>query len=81
LQADTIISVNKEITGDGYYEAVVRTVATKQVSRVYGYILANDSEALYHHIYLDDIQLMKYNYGSKALTAPQTDSIPSALSE
>ena len=82
LQADTIISVNKEITGDGYYEAVIRTVATKRVSRVYGYILVNDSEALYHHIYLNDIQLMKYNYGSKALTAPQTDSIPSsALSE
>ena len=26
---------------------------------------------------MDDIKLMKYNYGSKALTAPQTDSIPS----
>ncbi len=80
VQTDSIISVSKEITGDGYYEAVVRTVENKPVSRVYGYILVNDSEVLYHHIYLDDIQLMKYNFGSKALTAPQTDSIPSAPS-
>jgi hypothetical protein len=78
VQTDTIISVNKEITGDGYYEAVVRTVDAKPVSRVYGYILMNDSETSYHHIYLDNIQLMKYNFGSKALTAPQTDSIPTS---
>ena len=70
IQADTIISVNKEIPGDGYYEAVIKTVATKQVKQVYGYITVNNADALYHRIYLDDINLMKYNYGSKALTAP-----------
>ena len=73
VQADTIISVNQEITGDGYYETVVRTVATKQILRVYGYILMNETEASYHRIYLNDIRLMKYNYDSKALTAPQDD--------
>lgn len=78
VQADTIISVNQEITGDGFYEAVVKTVATKQVNRVYGYITMNNAEPLYRRVYLDDIQLMKYNYGSKALTAPQTDTIPSS---
>ena len=77
VQADTIISVSNKITGDGYYETVLRTVATKQVKRVYGYIMLHDSTASYHRIYMDDIKLMKYNYGSKALTAPQTDSIPS----
>ena len=71
--ADTIISVNKDVTGDGYFEATVRTVATKQVRRVYGYILMNDAEASYHAIFLKNIRLMKYNYGSKALTAPQTE--------
>ncbi|MDR1116313.1 MAG: DUF4296 domain-containing protein [Tannerella sp.] len=76
VHADTIISVNKDITGDGYYEAILKTVATKQVKRVYGHIVINDSDALYHRIYIDDIRLMKYNYGSKALTAPQTDSLP-----
>jgi hypothetical protein len=73
VQADTIISVNKEITGDGYYEAIVQTVATKQVSRVYGYVFLNEADASYHRIYLSDIRLMKYNYGSKALTAPQEE--------
>lgn len=77
VHADTIISVNQEISGDGYFETVLRTIATKQVKRVYGYVQVNMADASYHRIYLDDIQLMKYNYGSKALTAPQTDSIPS----
>jgi hypothetical protein len=76
VHADTIISVYKDITGDGYYEAILRTVATKQVKRVYGYVMTSDTAASYRRIYIDDIQLMKYNYGSKALTAPQTDSLP-----
>jgi uncharacterized protein (UPF0248 family) len=77
VQADTIISVRSQITGDGYYETVLRTVATKQVKRIHGYIMMNDSAPSYHRIYMDDMKLMKYNYGSRALTAPQTDSIPS----
>ena len=74
VMADTIISVNKDITGDGYYEAIVKTIATKQIIRVYGYITINNAQSSYHRIYLDDINLMKYNYGSKALTAPQDSS-------
>ena len=73
VHADTIITVNKEIAADGFYEAILRTVATKQVSRVYGYILINGADASYHRIYLSDIRLMKYNYGSKALTAPKPE--------
>lgn len=71
VHADTVIFVNKDITEDGYVEAVLRTVATKQVQRVYGYIFFNDVEASYDRIFLSDIRLMKYNYGSSALTAPQ----------
>ena len=70
VHSDTIISLYKEINGDGYYEAILRTIATKQVIRVYGYITANTTD----RIYLDNISLMKYNYGSKALTAPQDPS-------
>jgi hypothetical protein len=76
VHADTVISVSREIDGDGYCAAVLRTVATKQVKRVYGAVVINDADASYHRIYIDDIRLMKYNYGSKALTAPQTDTIP-----
>ena len=60
LQADTIISINKEITGDGYYEAVVRTIDSLDVKRIYGYIYLNESDAAFHRIYLNDIRLMKY---------------------
>ena len=83
VHADTIISVSKEITDDGYYEAIVRTIATKQVKQVYGYITVNNAEASYHRIYIDYISLMKYNYGSKALTAPQAPIVqqPPAISQ
>ena len=74
VHADTIISINKELDVDGYYETIIRTVATKQVLRVYGYITVNNAEASYHRIYLNNINLMKYNYGSNALTAPQDPS-------
>ena len=59
VQMDTIISVNKEIVGDGYYEAVVQTVGNKDVMRVYGYVLMNEGDDFYHRIYLNDIRLMK----------------------
>jgi hypothetical protein len=61
VQADTIISISKEITGDGYYEASVGTLADKVVSRIYGYILLHDIDVAVHRIYLNDIRLMKYN--------------------
>ena len=71
VHADTIITVKKDITGDGFYETIVQSVVTKQVRRVFGYVFMNDAEASYQRIYLHDIRLMKYNHGSKALTAPQ----------
>ena len=60
VQADTIISTTKEISGDGYHEAIIRTLSTTNVTRIYGYILMNEAEATYHRIYLNDIRLMKY---------------------
>ena len=74
VHADTIISVNNELDSDGYYETILRTIATKQVIRVYGYVTVNNADVSYHRIYIDDINLMKYNYGSKALIDPQSDT-------
>ena len=63
IQADTIITVSKDITADGDYEAIIRTLATKDVQRVYGYILMKEADAIYHRIYLNDIRLVKYKAG------------------
>jgi len=70
LQSDTIISVNQDVYGDGYYETVMRTATSKPVIRIYGYIRMEDDDSPYHQVYVDDIRLMKYNLDSKALTAP-----------
>jgi hypothetical protein len=74
--SDTTISTSKTIDEDGYVEATVKTIVDKQVRRVYGYVFFNDRNLYYNSVYLNNIRLMKYNYGSKAATAPQTDSIP-----
>ena len=71
IQADTIVSIRQEIAGDGYHEALLRTVADKNVLQIYGYIFMNEADASYQRIYLNDIRLMKYNYGSKALEGLQ----------
>ena len=60
VQADTIISVQKEITDDGFYETIVRTIDSLDVKRIYGYIYLNEPDAAFHRIYLNDIRLMKY---------------------
>jgi hypothetical protein len=65
VQTDTIISACCEITGDGFYEASLKTVADRNVQRIYGYVLINDADASYHRIYLNDIRLMKYNHPSE----------------
>lgn len=71
---DTIITVNDQILHDGYHETILKSIATKQVKRVYGHIFLNNADSSsYHKIYLDSLNLMKYNYGKLELAA--TDSI------
>jgi hypothetical protein len=60
VQGDTVIFVHKEIIGDGYFEATLKTIDTMQVNRIFGYVFVNNAENC-HRIYLNDIQLMKYN--------------------
>lgn len=73
-QGDTTITVNNKITGDGVYETVLKTLPTKQVKRVYGYIRMDNKDTSYYKVYIDSLRLMKYNYGSGGLTLPK-DSI------
>ena len=65
MQSDTTMVVSKTIDKDGYFEVTVRTKATKQVRRVYGYIRMNHVDSTYNKIYIDDIKLMKYKYGKR----------------
>jgi hypothetical protein len=67
VQGDTIVTVNKEITEDGHFEAVLKTVEARPVNRIFGYVFINHAER-YWRIYLDDIRLMKYNKSLEADT-------------
>jgi hypothetical protein len=73
-QNDTVLYVNKRITKDGYQEAVIRGLPTRQVRRVYGYIRMDNTAKDYYKVYVDSLNLMKYNYGSPAMPAT-ADSI------
>lgn len=64
-QRDTTIRATQTITKDGYYQTVVRTLATRQVRRVYGSIWMNNADSVYHKIYIDSLDLMRYNYGTE----------------
>lgn len=68
-QGDTTIITHKKITEEGYHQAVVRGMPTKQIRRVYGYIRMDNTDTDYSKIYIDSLNLMKYNYGSPALEA------------
>ena len=63
-QGDTIVSVISKITQDGYIETVLKTLPTIQVKQVYGSIFMNNADSCYYKVYVDSLNLMKYNYGS-----------------
>jgi uncharacterized protein (UPF0248 family) len=65
-QNDTTIIVNNKIDRDGYYELIVRTLPVRKVKRVHGYVRLNESAVPYHKIYLNDLSMMKYRYGTEA---------------
>ena len=65
-QNDTTIIMKNSITSDGYHEMILRTLAIQRVKRVYGYIRFNENVVPYHKIYLNDLSMMKYRYGSEA---------------
>jgi hypothetical protein len=73
-QNDTVLYVNKRIMKDGYHEVILKGVPTKQIRRVYGYIRMDNTAKDYYKVYVESLNLMKYNYGSPAMPA-QTDSV------
>lgn len=62
---DTTITVSTQITEDGYHEAVLRTMPTRKVRRVYGYIRMDNSDTTYYKVYVDSLNLVRYNYGTE----------------
>ena len=72
-QDDTTLFARSNVTHDGYHTLQLKTLAVKQVKRVYGYLRLSVSDSAFHKIYVDRINLMKYRYGSSALA--QADSL------
>lgn len=66
-QGDTIVTVNESIKHDGYQEIWLKTVPTKRVKRVYGYIRLDNTAPDYYKVYIDSLSLIKYNYGSELI--------------
>ncbi|MDR1675652.1 MAG: DUF4296 domain-containing protein [Tannerella sp.] len=75
-QGDTILTVKSIVGRDGPHEMYLKTIPTKRVNRVYGYIRLHTADTAFHKIYLDGFSLMKYRYGSPAIAA--MDSIRAA---
>lgn len=70
-QIDTIITTNQTIKQDGYHEIVLKSLPTQRVKQVYGYIRLDNADSTYYKIYLDSINLMKYNYRSGPTALPK----------
>lgn len=64
-QGDTVITVNDKILKDGYHETILRTLPTKQVKSISGFIRLDgkDDSTSYFKVYVDSLNLMRYNYG------------------
>ena len=80
-QGDTIVTVNDKVLRDGYHETVLKTVPTKQVKRVYGYIFMNNADSSYYKVYLDSLNLMKYNYGRLTDMAKDSSAVKISTAE
>jgi len=63
-QNDTTIVINEQIRTDGYHETMLKSLPTKRVKRVYGYIRLDNKDMNYYKIYTDSIRLMRYNFKS-----------------
>ena len=57
--------MNDKVLKDGYHETTLRTLPTKQVKSVYGFIRLDgkDDSTSYFKVYVDSLNLMRYNYG------------------
>lgn len=53
---------------------ILKTIPTKKVKRVFGYIRMDNMDTTYYKVYIDSLSLMKYNYGKELAELPK-DSI------
>jgi hypothetical protein len=75
-QRDTTVVLKNTITNDGYHEIIFRSIPTQRIRQVYGYIRFNGSTHPYHKIYLNDLQMTKYLYGSEAFAKKELQIDP-----
>jgi hypothetical protein len=59
---DTTVAVNETIRTEGYHTITLKTLPTKPVRKVYGYIRMDNAESDYYKIYIDSLSLIKYNH-------------------
>ena len=55
-------------------DTTLKTIPTKKVKRVFGYIRMDNMDTTYYKVYIDSLSLMKYNYGKELAELPK-DSI------
>lgn len=76
-QPDTTITAMRYITYDGLNELLVKANPVAKVKRVYGYIRLKKSDDEFYKVYINDIRLMKYNYGTEVQLVK--DSVPAVI--
>ena len=72
-QGDTILTVNEKIIRDGNHATMLKSIPTKRVMRVYGYIRMDNVGRDYYKVYADSISLTRYNY--KSLSVQSSESV------
>lgn len=77
-QPDTIYVQSDTILTDKKVEMYIKTFATRQIQRVYGYLYKKQDleKENYQFIYFDNIQLIRYNYGSFNLENIPSEELP-----
>lgn len=63
-QEDTTITINDRIRRDGLYSTTLKSLPTKKVKRIYGFVRLDNSAKDYYKVYADSISLMRFNYKS-----------------
>ncbi|HBK28406.1 MAG TPA: DUF4296 domain-containing protein [Parabacteroides sp.] len=70
-QGDTVLTLDEEITRDGYHTITVQSVPAKRVMRVDGYIRMDNGSRDYYKIYVDSISLTRFNYRSLSVQSSE----------
>lgn len=70
-QGDTILTVNEMITKDGYHTTTLKSIPTKRIMRVYGYIRMDNGGYNHYKVYADSISLTRYNYKSLSIQSAE----------